>query len=146
MDILIGLGVVVAAVGVLAYWRPPLWLATVLLAVVLLFVARRLGLGTVSQIGLGFGFAIPALLLNIVPLRRAVLSAPILNLFRKIMPSMSQTESEALEAGTVWWDGELFSGKPRWQTLLSYPEPGQRKSLSQSHDHHPSAHNHRFLL
>lgn len=123
MDILIGLGVVVAAVGVLAYWRPPLWLATVLLAAVLLLVTRRLGLGTVSQIGLWLGFAIPALLLNIVPLRRAVLSAPILNLFRKIMPSMSQTESEAIEAGTVWWDGELFSGKPRWQTLLAYPEP-----------------------
>ena len=35
--------------------------------------------------------------------------------FRKVMPPMSQTEREALEAGTVWWDGELFSGRPDWQ-------------------------------
>ena len=34
---------------------------------------------------------------------------------------MSQTEQEALEAGTVWWDGELFSGKPDWEKLLAHP-------------------------
>jgi len=39
------------------------------------------------------------------------------------MPAMSQTERDALEAGTVWWDGELFSGKPDWQKLLSVPKP-----------------------
>ncbi|MDZ3990536.1 Acyl-coenzyme A dehydrogenase [Pseudomonas sp. Teo4] len=36
---------------------------------------------------------------------------------------MSQTEREAIDAGTVWWDGELFSGRPNWQTLLDYPAP-----------------------
>ena len=35
---------------------------------------------------------------------------------------MSQTEQEALDAGTVWWDGELFSGKPDWNKLLAYPQ------------------------
>ena len=38
------------------------------------------------------------------------------------MPTMSQTEREALEAGNVWWDGELFSGKPNWRALLNTPE------------------------
>ena len=36
---------------------------------------------------------------------------------------MSQTEKEALEAGTVWWDGELFTGDPRWQKLLAAKPP-----------------------
>jgi acyl-CoA dehydrogenase len=36
---------------------------------------------------------------------------------------MSSTEREALEAGTVWWDGELFSGKPDWSKLRAIPPP-----------------------
>ena len=43
--------------------------------------------------------------------------------YRKVMPPMSQTEREALEAGTVWWDGELFSGRPDWKRLLATPPP-----------------------
>ena len=39
--------------------------------------------------------------------------------YRRLLPSMSQTEKEALEAGTVWWDGELFTGAPRWEKLLA---------------------------
>ncbi len=57
------------------------------------------------------------------PLRRAVAGAPLLKLFRRILPVVSQTEQEALEAGTVWWDGELFSGRPDWSKLLAYPKP-----------------------
>ena len=34
--------------------------------------------------------------------------------YRRMLPSMSDTEREALEAGNVWWDGELFSGMPEW--------------------------------
>ena len=68
-------------------------------------------------------FAIGAVLLNPSPLRRALLSAPLLALFRKILPQVSQTEQEALDAGTVWWDGDLFSGNPDWNKLLAYPKP-----------------------
>lgn len=50
-------------------------------------------------------------------------SAPLMKLFRKVTPKMSRTEQEALEAGSVWWDGELFSGKPQWNKLLSLPKP-----------------------
>ena len=56
-------------------------------------------------------------------LRRALVSDPLLGVFRKVMPTMSQTEREAIEAGTVWWDGELFSGNPDWNKLLSLPAP-----------------------
>jgi acyl-CoA dehydrogenase len=56
-------------------------------------------------------------------LRRLVLGVPLLALFRKILPQVSQTEQEALDAGTVWWDGDLFSGSPDWNKLLAYPKP-----------------------
>lgn len=62
-------------------------------------------------------------LLIITPLRRALISNRMCSLFRKLMPVMSDTEKEALEAGTVWWDADLFSGRPCWKTLLAYPKP-----------------------
>ncbi len=55
--------------------------------------------------------------------RQRYISGPILKLFRKVTPRMSQTEREALDAGSVWWDGELFSGRPHWQKLLQLPAP-----------------------
>ncbi len=51
-----------------------------------------------------------------------MLSGPLFAWFQKVLPPMSDTEREAIEAGTVWWDGELFSGRPDWQKLLDYPK------------------------
>jgi len=59
----------------------------------------------------------------ITPLRRLLISDRLYNLFRKALPKVSDTEQEALNAGTVWWDGELFSGRPRWRKLLKVPPP-----------------------
>jgi acyl-CoA dehydrogenase len=53
--------------------------------------------------------------------RRHWIAKPLLKLFQKVMPSMSSTEKEALNAGSVWWDGELFCGKPDWSKLLAQP-------------------------
>jgi acyl-CoA dehydrogenase len=55
-------------------------------------------------------------------LRRKHFTAPLFNWFQKTLPPMSQTEREAIDAGTVWWDGELFSGRPDWDKLLAYPK------------------------
>lgn len=62
------------------------------------------------------GFAIKSL-------RRLLISNRLFSLFRKVMPKLSDTEREALEAGTVWWDAELFNGRPRWRQLLRQPSP-----------------------
>jgi acyl-CoA dehydrogenase len=66
---------------------------------------------------------VPLVLIAVRPLRRAVLSAPLFTAFKKILPQMSDTEREALEAGSVWWEGELFCGKPDWNKLHAYPQP-----------------------
>ncbi len=60
-------------------------------------------------------------LLNVRPLRKALISRPFLKSYLRLLPSMSNTEREALAAGTVWWDGELFTGKPDWKKLLNTP-------------------------
>ena len=60
---------------------------------------------------------------NLVELRREKITRPLLEIYRKMLPTMSDTEREALEAGNVWWDGELFSGMPEWDRLMSFPAP-----------------------
>jgi acyl-CoA dehydrogenase len=60
---------------------------------------------------------------NLIEFRREKITKPLLEIYRKMLPSMSDTEREALEAGNVWWDGELFSGMPEWDRLMSYPAP-----------------------
>ena len=63
------------------------------------------------------------LVLNLIEFRREKFTKPLLAIYRRMLPSMSDTEREALEAGSVWWDGELFSGMPQWDRLISYPAP-----------------------
>ncbi|MTD40914.1 acyl-CoA dehydrogenase [Erwinia sp. CPCC 100877] len=67
--------------------------------------------------------AIILLPFNLAPMRRALISAPVLRNFRKVMPPMSRTEKEAIDAGTTWWEGELFRGRPDWNRLHNYPQP-----------------------
>ena len=71
------------------------------------------------------GAAVAALLvlLLIRPVRRSLLSRPVMSVFRRIMPRMSATEQAAIESGNVWWDAELFSGRPDWKRLLATPAP-----------------------
>ncbi|MDP2880860.1 MAG: acyl-CoA dehydrogenase [Azonexus sp.] len=62
-------------------------------------------------------------LVLIRPLRRSIITRPIFSTYRKVLPQMSDTERDALEAGSVWWEGELFRGAPDWQKLHAYPQP-----------------------
>ncbi len=57
-------------------------------------------------------------ILNAPSLRQGLVSAKALTFFKRVLPALSKTEQEALDAGTVWWDGDLFSGKPDWEKLL----------------------------
>ncbi|WP_095143755.1 acyl-CoA dehydrogenase [Pseudomonas sp. Irchel s3b6] len=66
--------------------------------------------------------AVVAAPLLLPDLRRKLFSAPLFSWFQKTLPPMSQTERDAIDAGTVWWDGDLFSGRPDWNKLLAYPK------------------------
>ncbi|GMV61846.1 MAG: acyl-CoA dehydrogenase [Parvibaculum sp.] len=55
--------------------------------------------------------------------RRNRISQPIFGWAQRVLPTMSETESEALEAGDVWWEADLFTGNPEWQRLLDTPRP-----------------------
>lgn len=68
-------------------------------------------------------FGLVAVALNTPVLRRDWLSKGALAAYRRITPEMSDTERDALEAGTVWWDGDLFTGNPDWNKLLAVPKP-----------------------
>ncbi|WP_419600529.1 acyl-CoA dehydrogenase family protein [Thiolapillus sp.] len=63
------------------------------------------------------------LVLGVPAMRQKIITTRLLKQFCKVMPAMSRTEREALEAGSIWWDAELFSGRPNWEKLLNTPRP-----------------------
>jgi acyl-CoA dehydrogenase len=115
----------IAAVLFLAYRRLSLLAFTVTFTVLL---AAYTVLGAASSPagiwkGLLWVLLASLWLLNLRILRKALITRPFMKAYLKLLPPMSQTEKEALEAGTVWWDGELFTGAPNWAKLLSAKPP-----------------------
>ena len=110
------IGVVLIATP--AYRRTPLWAWT---AAAALFVAAVQATGAGFSLLPWIAFAAVAILLNVGSVRQSLLSKPLLGWFRKVLPPMSDTEKDAIDAGTVWWDAELFTGKPNWNRLLASP-------------------------
>ena len=106
----------------LAYQRVALRTATLAagIALVLYTVSREPSMPWAVTLWLAFGVLAA---LNIDALRLRFVTRPFLRTYRRMLPSMSDTEREALEAGTVWWDGELFTGRPDWQKLLGAKAP-----------------------
>lgn len=67
---------------------------------------------------------LPALVLaifSIGPIRRALIVEPVFNIIKRILPRVSDTEQQALEAGTVGFDADLFAGKPDWTKFRTIP-------------------------
>ncbi|RUO32116.1 acyl-CoA dehydrogenase [Aliidiomarina sedimenti] len=67
--------------------------------------------------------AVIAIVLGVPDIRRSLISRPAFAFFKRVLPPLSATERDAMEAGDVWWDGELFSGKPDWNRLLRTTNP-----------------------
>ncbi|HEY1077051.1 MAG TPA: acyl-CoA dehydrogenase [Fontimonas sp.] len=105
---------------VLAYVGAPLLIWTGACAGMLIALTLAGAIGMTALAIAGGIFVGLALLLNVRPLRRAVLTAPIFGVFKKVLPEMSSTEREALEAGDTWWEAELFRGRPDWKQLLDF--------------------------
>jgi acyl-CoA dehydrogenase len=112
----------VGAICTLAYRRASLAAST---GVLLVLLAVNWALGAAPN-GWKVAVSVPFALLflfNIRPLRIRLLTRPFMKKYLKLLPAMSSTEREALDAGTVWWDGELFTGGPNWQKLMSAKAP-----------------------
>ena len=112
-----------AVLLLLGYFRAPVFVWTAALGVMGATWAAALGLSAAANAVLFALFAAAAAACNLPALRRRLLSDPVLSIYRRILPDMSQTEKEAIDAGTVWWDGDLFSGRPDWERLLHTPAP-----------------------
>ncbi len=119
-----------------------MWIAGIIIAVVaaltLAFVGRgwlawTVGLAiifatwAISAMGVSAVFvtllviaALLALITGWPPLRRALFSRALMPVMGKVLPRIGDTERVALEAGTVWWDAQIFSGMPDWQYLLAF--------------------------
>jgi acyl-CoA dehydrogenase len=113
--------VAVALIWALAYHSASalVWSVVVGVGLVVGSVTGAIGGVVAGMVWLAFiAFAVIA---NSKALRVALLSSPIFSTYKKLLPQMSSTEQEALEAGTVWWDGDLFSGKPDWNKWLAVP-------------------------
>lgn len=115
------LGILAITIGLIALYRGRA------------FAALLLGFGGLMAIGLGFWprpswlfitvlslGALLLLVLGLPPLRRTLVTRFIFAAMARILPRISETERQALEAGTVWWDGELFSGRPNWRRLANF--------------------------
>mgnify|MGYP001818891979 FL=1 len=109
----------------LAYQRIDLTTSTIAAGVIVLAYSVYAIAGDGSLLGmllLWLGLAV-VIVPNLIEVRREKITRPLLAVYRKMLPKMSDTEREALEAGSVWWDGELFSGMPDWDRLMSFPAP-----------------------
>ncbi len=115
---------VLAALWALAAWRAPAWAWSGSIALYLLAWPGLHDTSAWALTPVWLLFVPAAVLLGIPAVRRRVISRPILDMFRRMMPSISDTEREALEAGSTWWEAEVFSGQPDWNKLLQLDAPG----------------------
>ncbi|HWJ87055.1 MAG TPA: acyl-CoA dehydrogenase [Pelagibacterium sp.] len=126
IPVLIVLGVV--AFFVLAIRQSPLWQWALAAAVIGVLAMLRPEYGVAfSTSVVGWSVALlPAIILGLLalaPVRRLVITGPAYGLVKAILPRISRTEQEALDAGTVGWDAELFSGRPDWDRLFAIRKP-----------------------
>ena len=121
--VILMLAAMLAVILMLAFFRASLtsWLLAIMVMVPVLAIQSRISDTALQAIYLALFLFI--VLFGVPVLRRNTVSSVALKIFRKILPQVSATEQEAIDAGTVWWDGDLFSGRPDWNKLLAFPKP-----------------------
>ncbi len=119
MEILLSTLIMLLILGACLYQRTSLF--TSLAALTFTMLALSL-FGLVGFFGWALYLA-AVVVLCLPSVRQSLISGKALAVFKKVLPAMSQTEKEALEAGTVWWEAELFKGKPDWKKLHNIQAP-----------------------
>ena len=106
-----------------AYFRLPLLVWSILLGAGLALLQIYANVSFAQNALLWALFAAIVIPLNIKKIRRNLFSKAVYKAMKKVMPTISQTEQEALDAGDVWWEAELFSGKPDFNFIHRLPKP-----------------------
>ncbi|NZA28282.1 acyl-CoA dehydrogenase [Luteimonas sp. SJ-92] len=99
--------------------RLAVWAALTFTALLACWLLGAHSVATAVAAAIAALIAVPLL---IPAIRRPLITRPLLGFYLKILPPLSETERTALEAGTVGFEGELFSGRPDWQVLLDQPK------------------------
>ncbi|MEO8002017.1 MAG: acyl-CoA dehydrogenase [Arenimonas sp.] len=122
MSIVLPILVLLLITGIAAYHRFSLAVFTAIAATALVAVGI-FGGNFIATVICGVVLALFTLPLLLTPFRQQFITKPLLGFYTKILPPLSDTEKVALEAGTVGFEGELFSGNPKWDILLKQPKP-----------------------
>ncbi|MHB1949021.1 MAG: acyl-CoA dehydrogenase [Gammaproteobacteria bacterium] len=112
----------VAVFGV-AYFRVPIIGWTLLIGVLLLLITVFGKSGILFLTVSWILYIVFATFANLKTLRVKYFTKPLVEALRKKMPPISETEREAIEAGNVWWEKDLFCGRPDWKKFLAIPQP-----------------------
>lgn len=119
MDILLSILGFTTVLAVCLYHRSSLLVSIAALTATMVVLSIFGSAGSLSWIL----FIAAVATLAVPSFRQSLISKKALSLFKKVLPAMSQTEKEALDAGTVWWEAELFKGKPDWKKLHDIKAP-----------------------
>ncbi|TNY86584.1 acyl-CoA dehydrogenase, partial [Vibrio parahaemolyticus] len=119
MDILLSIVAMAVVLGITLYHRMSLVKSVSLLTAAMLVLTIT---GSVGVIGWTL-YVLAIAVFAVSGIRQSLISRKALTLFKTVLPAMSQTEKEALDAGTVWWEAELFKGKPEWEKLHAIQAP-----------------------
>jgi acyl-CoA dehydrogenase len=120
---IIELLILLAIIWMLIFVRPASHVWALIIGIVLLVDSLYFDFNFGFKLFLWITFGLLAALANITALRKLFISRPFYKYFRRVLPPMSITEREALEAGDVWWEGDLFTGRPNWNKLHAIPKP-----------------------
>lgn len=117
----------IIVIGIAAYFQLPQMTWAAMIGAVLLVFSFSETTSLVTNVLLWTLFFAVVIPLNLSQIRLQYISRPVLDFMRKSMPSISQTEQEALDAGSVWWEAELFSGDPDYRKIRELPVPHLNK-------------------
>lgn len=123
MAALIEFIVLIGIVWGLAFYRvkPLVW--TIAMGVVLIAFTLLSSLSWLIIVPAWVIYVGSALIFNVADIRKTVLSSKVLKYFLSVLPPISRTEQEALDAGHVWWERDLFQGQPNWKKLSEFAKP-----------------------
>jgi alkylation response protein AidB-like acyl-CoA dehydrogenase len=123
MAMIIEILIFLLAVGAVSYYRltPLAWAITLGVVLAVLTVFTSMPWWLFIPLWIITGVAAATFLLPQV--REKIFMRKVFTLFKHLLPPISQTEQEALDAGDVWWEGDLFRGTPDWQKLHDMPKP-----------------------